>query len=198
MYITKKNFYILSKIENNTYHLFNLIKRDIPSSIFSSLNYKFFNSLIIEKIIHLYIIQYKKKNSAIITITTVRNLAKLKYRIFLFYLINPFIFLLNIINVFKSLGRSSNSKFDKSYLHLLHFIIYKKRFMNVSIKKKDNIINFFLKSILGTFNAKSLFLCYERNNLKAHKFYLRNNFIVYNQNNNLVFAKKKLIKSFKQ
>ena len=61
MYITKKNFYILSKIENNTYHLFNLIKRDIRSSIFSSLNYKFFNSLIREKIIHLYIIQYKKK-----------------------------------------------------------------------------------------------------------------------------------------
>jgi hypothetical protein len=79
VYIKKKKFYVLSKIENNTYHLFNLIKRDIPSSIFSSLNYKFFNSLIIEKIIHLYIIQYKKKNSAIITITTVRNLAKLKY-----------------------------------------------------------------------------------------------------------------------
>ena len=190
MYITKKNFYILSKIENNTYLFFNLIKRDIPSSIFSSLNYKFFNSLIREKIIHLYIIQYKKKNSAIITITTVRNLAKLKYRIFLFYLINPFAFILNIINIFKSLGRSSNSKFDKSYLHLLHFIIYKKRFMNVSIKMKDNIINFFLKSILRTFNAKSFFLCYKRNNLKAHKFYLRNNFVVYNRNKDLVFVKK--------
>jgi hypothetical protein len=193
VYITKKNFYILSKIENNTYHLFNLIKRDIRSSIFSSLNYKFFNSLIREKIIHLYIIQCKKKNSAIITITTVRNLAKLKYKIFLFYLINPFTFILNIINVFKSLARSSNAKFDKSYLHLLHFIIYKKKFMNVSIKKKDKIINFFLKSILRTFNTKSLFLCYEINNLKAHKFYLRNNFIVYNLNKNLVFVKKKFI-----
>ena len=190
MYITKKNFYILNKIENNTYHLFNLIKRDIPSSIFSSLNYKFFNSLIREKIIHLYTIQYKKKNSAIITITTVRNLAKLKYRIFLFYLINPFTFMHNIINVFKSLARSSNPKFDKSYLHLLHFIIYKKKFMNVSIKKKDKIINFFLRSILRTFNAKSLFLCYDRNNLKAHKFYLRNNFVVYNRNKDLVFVKK--------
>ena len=190
MYIIKKNFYILSKIENNTYHLFNLIKRDIPSSIFSSLNYKFFNSLIREKIIHLYTIQYKNKNSAIITITTVRNLAKLKYRILLFYLINPFAFIFNIINVLKSLGRSSNPKFDNSYLHLLHFIIYKKRFMNVSIKNKDNIINFFLKSILRTFNAKSLFLCYERNNLKAHKFYLRNNFVVYNRNRDLVFVKK--------
>ena len=190
MYITKKNLYILSKIENNSYNLFNLIKKNIPSSIFSSLNYKFFNSLIREKIIHLYVIQYKKKNSGIITLTTVRNLAKLKYRIFLFYLINPFTFILNIINIFKSLSRSSISKFDESYLHLLHFIIFKKRFIYVSIKKKDKIINFFLKNILKTFNAKSLFLCYEENNFKAHKFYLRNNFIVYNRNKNLVFVKK--------
>jgi hypothetical protein len=192
VYITKKNFYVLSKIENNTYHLFNLIKRDIPSSIFSSLNYKFFKNLIEEKIIHLYIIQHKKKTSAIITLTTVRNLAKLKYRILLFYLINPFTFILNIINVFKSLGRSSNSKFDKSYLHLLHFIIYKKKFMNISIKKKDKIINLFLKSILRMFKAKSLFLCYEKDNLKAHKFYLRNNYIIYNRNKDLVFVKKEI------
>ena len=190
MHITKKNFYILSKIENNTYHLFNLIKRDIPSSIFSSLNYKFFKNLIREKIIHLYIIQCKKKTSAIITLTTVRNLAKLKYRIFLFYLTNPFRFILNIINIFKSLGRSSNSKFGNNYLHLLHFIIFKKKFMNISIKKKDEIINFFLKSILRMFKAKSLFLCYEKNNLKAHKFY--------NRNKDLVYVKKKLIKSFKE
>lgn len=62
--------------------------------------------------------------------------------------------------------------------------------MNVSIKKKDKIINFFLKNILRTFNAKSLFLCYEVNNFKAHKFYSRNNFIIYNRNKNLVFVKK--------
>jgi hypothetical protein len=190
--ITSKNSYKLIKIENNTYYLFNLIKRDIPSSIFSSLNYKFFNNLIKEKIIHLYIIQYQKKKSAIITVTTVKNLQKLKYKIFLFYFINPIKLIINIIKIIKSLARSSNVYFDNSYLHLLHLVIYKKNFMNISLKKKDGIINFFFKNILKIFEAKSLFLCYEKKNKKAHKFYLRNNFTVYSENKNLVFVQKRI------
>jgi len=189
--IASKNSYTLKKIENNTYYLFNLIKRDIPSSIFSSLNYKFFNNLIKEKIIHLYIIQYQKKISAIITVTTVKNLQKLKYKIFFFYFINPTKLIVNIIKIIKSIARSSNVNFNKSYLHLLHLVIYRKNFMNVSVKKKDKIINFFFKNILKIFKAKSLFLCYEKKNIKAHRFYLRNNFIVYNKNKVLVFVKKK-------
>ena len=192
MVITSKNSYKLRKIENNTYYLFNLIKRDIPSSIFSSLNYKFFNNLVKEKIIHLYIIQYQKKKSAIITVTTVKNLQKLKYKIFLFYFINPIKLIVNIIKIIKSLARSSNVYFDNSYLHLLHLVIYKKNFMNISIKKKDEIINFFFKNILKISKAKSLFLCYEKKNIKAHKFYLRNNFIVYSENKDLVFVKKRI------
>jgi hypothetical protein len=190
--ITSKNSYKLRKIENNTYYLFNLLKRDIPSSIFSSLNYKFFNNLIKEKIIHLYIIQYQKKKSAIITVTTVKNLQKLKYKIFLFYFINPIKLFVNIIKIIKSLARSSNVYFDNSYLHLLHLVIYKKNFMNISIKKKDEIINFFFKNILKISKAKSLFLCYEKKNIKAHKFYLRNNFIVYSENKDLVFVQKRI------
>jgi hypothetical protein len=156
--IASKNSYTLKKIENNTYYLFNLIKRDIPSSIFSSLNYKFFNNLIKEKIIHLYIIQYQKKISAIITVTTVKNLQKLKYKIFFFYFINPTKLIVNIIKIIKSLARSSNVYFDNTYLHLLHLVIYKKDFLNISIKKKDEIFNFFFKKILKIFKAKSLFL----------------------------------------
>jgi hypothetical protein len=190
--ITSKNSYKLRKIENNTYYLFNLIKRDIPSSIFSSLNYKFFNNLIKEKIIHLYIIQYQKKKSAIITVTTVKNLQKLKYKIFLFYFINPIKLIVNIIKIIKSLARTSNVYFDSSYLHLLHLVIYKKNFINISIKKKDEIFNFFFKNILKIFKAKVLFLCYEKKNIKAHKFYLRNNFIVYSENKDLVFVQKRI------
>ncbi len=192
MDITSKNSYKLRKIENNTYYLFNLLKRDIPSSIFSSLNYKFFNNLIKEKIIHLYTIQYQKKKSAIITVTTVKNLQKLKYKIFLFYFINPIKLIVNIIKIIKSLARSSNVYFDNSYLHLLHLVIYKKNFMNISLKKKDEIINFFFKNILKISKAKSLFLCYEKKNIKAHKFYLRNNFIVYSENKDLVFVQKRI------
>ena len=192
MDIISKKSHTLKKIENNTYYLFNLLKRDIPSSIFSTLNYKFFNNLIKEKIIHLYIIQYKKKILAIITVATVKNLQKLKYKIFFFYFINPIKLIVNIIKIIKSLARSSSVHFDKSYLHLLHLVIFKKKFMNVSIKKKDQIINFFFKNILKIFKAKILFLCYEKKNIKAHRFYLINNFIVYNRNKDLVFVQKRI------
>jgi hypothetical protein len=191
--IIEKNSYILRKIENNTHHIFNLIKRKIPSSIFSSLNYEFFNNIVKKRIIHLYIIQYKKKNAAIVSVATVANLKKLKYKMLLFYLINPLNFLVNIINIFGSLSRTSKLNFNKSYLYLLHLIIYKKNFTNFSIKKKDQIFNFFFKNILRVFRAKSLFLCYEKKNVKANRFYLRNNFIVYGSNKNLIFAKKKII-----
>ena len=77
-------------------------------------------------------------------------------------------------------------------MHLLHLVIYKKNFMNISIKKKDEIFNFFFKNILKIFKAKALFLCYEKKNIKAHKFYLRNNFIVYSENKDLVFVQKRI------
>ena len=67
MNIIEKNSYILIKIENNTHHIFNLIKRKIPSSIFSSLNYEFFNNIVKKRIIHLYIIQYKEKINSLTT-----------------------------------------------------------------------------------------------------------------------------------
>lgn len=191
MDIISKNSYTLKKVENNSYYLFNLIKRDIPSSIFSSLNYKFFNNIIKEKIIHLYTIQYQKKISAVITVTTVKNLKKLKYKIFFFYFFNPIKFFLNIVKIMKSLVRSSSANFDKRYLHLLHLVIFKKKFMNVSLKKKDQIINFFFKNILKIFKAKILFLCFEKKNIKAHRFYLRSKFKVYNRNKDLFFVQKK-------
>jgi hypothetical protein len=189
--IISKNSYTLKKVDNNTYYLFYLIKREIPSSIFSSINYKFFNNLIKKKIIHLYIIQYQKKISAIITVITVKNLRELKYKFFFFYFINPIKFFLNIVKIIKSLVRSSSAHFDKSYLHLLHLVIFKKNFTNVTLKEKDQIINFFFKNILKIFKTKILFLCFEKKNIKAHRFYLRNKFKVYNRNKDLFFVQKK-------
>ena len=192
MKVIKKNSYSLKKVENNTSYLFNLIKKNIPTSIFSSLNHKFFHDMIKKKIINLYVIHQKTKICTIITVVTVKNFVKLKYRILYFFLMNPFNFFLNILKILKSISKGSIKNFDNSYLYLLHLIIFKKNFMSISVKKKDQTINFFFKHILKSFNTKSLFLCYEKNNLKADKFYLRNNFKVYNTNKNLIFIKKKI------
>jgi hypothetical protein len=184
----------LYKVKNNTMHTFSLITRDISSSIFSSLSYKFFDNLVKNKIINLYIVKYKKKKSAIITVVTVKNLLKLKYKIFFFFFFNPHKLIYNLRKLVISISRNSNSLFDDSYLYLLHLIIYKKTFLNFSINKKDRFINFFLKKILITFKAKSIFACYEKKNTSARKYYIRNKFIVYDKNKNSVFIKKKFIK----
>jgi len=192
--IISKESYTLKKVENNTYHLFNLIKRDIPSSIFSLLDFKFFNQIIKEKIIHLYVIRYKKKISAIFTLATVKNLQKLKYKIFFYFFFNPHKFIYNLKKLISSLSRNSNISFNNSYIYLLHLIIYKKKFLNISQKKKDKIVNFFLKKILIIFKKKNIYACFERKNLRALKFYFRNKFTVYSKNKNSFFVKKKFIR----
>lgn len=194
MYQIKNLPFKLYKVENNTIRAFSLISRDISSSIFSSLSYKFFDNLVKNKIINLYIVKYKKKKLAIITVVTVKNLLKLKYKIFFFFFLNPHKFICNLRKLLISISRNSNARFDGSYLYLLHLIIYKKTFLNIYIKKKDKIINFFLKKILITFKAKSIFACYEKKNTSARKYYIRNKFIVYDENKNSIFIKKKIIK----
>ncbi len=79
------------------------------------------------------------------------------------------------------------------YLHLLHFIILKKQFNKISLKVKDSLINSFLKEIVKKNNANHIYLCYEKNNLRAHKYYKRNKFKVYKKNNKTIFIKKRII-----
>jgi len=136
---------------------------------------------------------FKKKNkiSAIISVVVTKNFLKLKYNIFLFFLCNPHKLIFNIFSILKSSLRGSSNFFDNAHLHLLHLVIFKNYFKNISLKNKDKTINFFFKKILKIFNAKSLFLCYDVHNLSAKKYYKRNNFSIYDRNNNTVFLKKK-------
>ena len=65
--------------------------------------------------------------------------------------------------------------------------------MGITISAKDNIINFFFKEIIKKNNANYFYLCYERNNYKAHKFYKRNKFVIYKKNQKIFFIKKKVL-----
>ena len=93
MNVVKKNSYTLHKISTNTKIPFSLIKKDLPTSIFSILNNVFFKKIVRKKIISLFVIKNKKnKISAIITVVVLNNFSKLKYNIFLFFLTNPSFF----------------------------------------------------------------------------------------------------------
>ena len=99
--------------------------------------------------------------------------------------------LFNINHLLKSLFKGSEPSIDKNYLHLLHLVIYKQYYMKKSLKYKDKLFNYFFKQIIKNFNAKILFLCYEKDNMAAKNFYYRNNFETFAERPNLLFVRKK-------
>ena len=87
--------------------------------------------------------------------------------------------------------KNEKSNFNHNNLHLLHLVIFKKYFSNTKLIIKDNFFNLIFIRILKENNANSFFLCFEKNNFTAQRFYLRNKFKIYNVKDNIIFAKKK-------
>lgn len=192
--IIKKNFLLTNKI-NNHKKIFNIIINQIPRSIFTILDVGFFKNLIKAKIIEVFVIKKENRITSVINVITNNNYNILKKKIFFYFLLKPHKLFLNIYFVFMMFDRSSsNIKFvkDKNYLHLLHLVIFKKYFKNLSLKKKDEIINFFLTKIIKKYDAKFFYLCYEKDNLRAYNYYKRNKFKFCAKSKNTIFLKKRV------
>ena len=148
MIISKKKNFTLISVSNPNRSIFNLIVKKIPNSIFSKLDFFFFKNVVKKKIIELYVIKNKNKISSVISTVTVNNYKLLKKKIFIYLVFKPFSVLSNFFYFLSLLKKDENEidlKNKKKFLHLLHLIIFKNEFSNFSIKKKDNIINFFLR-----------------------------------------------------
>ena len=195
MIISKKNQFLLINANVLNKKIFNLIIKNIPSSIFSKIDFFFFKNAIESKKINLYLIKKRNKISSIISTVSVSNYRLLQRSIFFYLLKNPIKILTNFKFFLNLLDRDSNeidSKNEKKYLHLLHLIIFKKQFINNSLKAKDDIINYFFRKILNKNGANFLYLCYEKENIQAHKYYKRNKFKIYKKNRSTIFIKKKV------
>ena len=193
MQLLKKDKYILEYCPNNLDKIFELIIEKIPSSIFSILNKNFFKKAVKEKTIDLYVIKKDKNIVSIISLTTIDNYNLLRKKIILFLLMHPLIVFTNISFLLRMMGKSSidfGKNREKNYIHLLHLVILSKYFKKISLRKKDNIINYFFKKIFKKNNAKFLFLCYEAKNFKARAYYKRNKFKIYKKINNMFFLRK--------
>jgi len=184
--------FLLYKQESNTFSLYKVICKKIPTSIFTKLGYNFFESLVENNIINVFYIKKQNKLASVITVVNHENYNILKKKIAIYLLINPLKVVVNFYLLIKSFFRGSNLLTNKDHLHLLHLVIYKNRFKKINLKRKDNILNFFFKEISKIFGAKILFLCYEKENSKARKFYFRNKFKVYDKRSGIVFVKKKV------
>jgi|TARA_B100001964_G_C14226340_1_gene597830 hypothetical protein len=173
--------------------IYKSICNKIPDSIFVILGQSFFEDAVKSQIIDVYCIENKKKIASIITVINYSNYKKISYLILKHILKNPHKLLIHFGFLLNSLSKNEKVDFDKSYLHLLHFIIYKKFFINISLQKKDKIINSFIKLILKNYNAKNIFLCFNLKNKTAHKYYRRNKYKLFLKKNNFLFYKRKFI-----
>ena len=189
-FLNKNNFFFSNR-NHNLYLIYKIICKQIPGSIFSKLSFFFFKTLIKKKIIKCYYLCKQNKFVSIITIIDHKNFKKITYEILFFLLLNPKILLLNFFYFINNFKKKIRSNLDHSNLHLLHLIIFKKYFYKIKLIEKDNFFNLIFIKILKENNAKKFFLCFEKNNLAAHRFYLRNKFRIYNNKTNIIYAQKK-------
>ena len=182
--------YVIKKEKVNLKKNYEIICAQISTSIFSILGFNFFKKLIKDNTIHLYNIKKSGEICAIITVIKFSDYKLINKKIFFHLIKNPFILLQNIFFLIKSLNKNSDLSINKDYIHLLHLIIFSKKFKNISIKKKDLILNNFFKKILKIHKANYIFLCFEKNNSRALRYYRRNKFKIFHKNRNIIYLKK--------
>ena len=183
--------YKLIKSKKNFDKIYKLICKNITSSIFISLGFGFFKYLVLEDIIQVYSVKKKNKISAVITIVNCKNYKLINKYVIYYLILNPTKLIKNFFKLIKSIGKTSKININKNYLHLLHLIIFKKDFNNISLKKKDFMFNKFYKKILEEHKAKVLFLCFKKNNKRALNYYSRNNFKYFHKIKDIFYFRKK-------
>lgn len=181
----------LIKTKKNLNKNYKIICNKIDSSIFIYLGLNFFKQLVLKDIIHIYNVKLKNKIVAIITVVEYKHYKILSKKIIYYLIQNPLIIIKNFFILVASLKKNSSLKINNKYLHLLHLIIYKNNFLKISIKKKDALLTKFYKKILKNHKANKFFLCFEKDNLKAYRYYSRNKFKIFNKNRSIIYLRKK-------
>lgn len=188
----KNNFLLSNKITDHK-KIFNIVVKNIPGTIFSILDHNFLRKIEKKKILEIFTIKKENKICSIISVISIENYVNLKKEIVLYLILHPYKLIRYIFFIYSQTSRKSISfklNKKKNYLHLLHLIIFKDKFKKMSLLNKDKLINFFFKKIIKKYNAKYFFLCYEKDNFRAHKFYKRNKFKIYVKIKNSIFTKK--------
>ena len=188
----QKKGFLLFEQDEKLLNIYNIISKKLPTSIFARPDYNFFEVLVRSKIISVFCVKDRNKLASIITVVDYKNYFIFKKKVIMYLLSNPLKIFVNFTSLLKSFSRNAKTSINKDSLYLLHLVIFKNKFTKISIKQKDNILNFFFKKILKSFDAKILFLCYDRDNSKANNFYLRNKFKIYDTNSNRICVKKKI------
>ena len=170
--------------------IYNIIKKEIPSSVFKKLGFEYFDQLVKEKFIHVYIIKVKRKIASIITVVDFEHYKLLSKKTILYLIKNPLLLFQNLFKFIKSSSKNLDINLNRDHLHLLHLVILGENFKGMSLKKKDKVFDVFYKKIVKNHKSKYIFLCLEKNNAKALRYYKRNKFYFFYKIKNLIYLKK--------
>ena len=180
----------LIKTKNNLENIYKIICENIVDSIFLDLGFDFFRNLVLNKIIHVYSIKNKSKISAILTVIKYKDYKSINKIVITYLIFHPIKFLIAFLKLLKAFKKSSDFEISYTYLHLLHLVIFKNDFRKITLKKKDLLFNKFFKKILNEHKSKVLFLCFNKKNIKAKKFYTRNEFKSFYKIKDIFYFKK--------
>ena len=181
---------LLKHKTNNLNKIYKIISKGLPSSIFVILGLNFFKKMVLSKLIHVYCIEKKKTISSVISVIDFKNYFLINKKIIVYLILRPFLLLKFFFKLIQASQKNSKIKINPNYLHLLHLVILKEQFMNISIKKKDVLFNKFYKKILKKHKAKTIFLCFDKKNKIAKRYYKRNNFKFYVKKGNFFYYRK--------
>ena len=180
----------LIKTKNNLNNIYDLICKNIVDSIFLDLGFNFFKDLVLNNTIHVYTIKNKSKISAILTIINYNDYKSINKIVIKYLIFHPIKFLIIFFRLLKAYKKRSNFQINYTYLHLLHLVIFKNDFRKITLKKKDLMFDKFFKKILNEHKSKVLFLCFDKKNIKAKKFYTRNKFKIFYKIKDIFYFKK--------
>ena len=181
----------LVKTKKNLITNYEIICNQIKNSIFSNLGYSFFEQMVKNDILHVYNISKNKNISSIITVVSYEHYKIIYKKIFFFLIKRPLVLTQSIFFLIKSLSKNPKIILDNDHLHLLHLVIFKKDFSNMTLKKKDILFDKFYRKILNIHKCNIFFLCFEENNKKAYRYYRRNNFKIFYKKKDIIYVKKK-------
>lgn len=180
----------LTKTKNNLENIYGIICKNIVDSIFLDLGFDFFKNLVLNKIIHVYSIKNKSKISAVLTVINYNDYKSINKIVIIYLIFHPIKFLISFLRLLKAFKKRSNFNINRTYLHLLHLVIFKNDFRKITLEKKDLLFDKFFKKILNEHKSKILFLCFDKKNIKAKKFYTRNKFKSFYKIKDIFYFKK--------
>ena len=104
--------FTLKQDKRNLKHIFDIICNEIPASLFTKINFEYFQKLVKKNIIKVFSVNRGKSITSVITVVDYKNYKILKNELIWFFIKNPILIFFNINHLLRSLLKSLTVSFE--------------------------------------------------------------------------------------